>query len=486
MRKSNSFRLKLCAVLVSMLTAGVAVAGQATAKQIIYVDFDANAVKARAQLKMLKNMDVLGVNLKQHWAEVSVTAAELAQIQSQKIHIRKANYRLRELTVSKDGYLNPVQIRQALTDIHTQYPVITNLFEAGKTHRDRPIMALEISATPGDTNKPVVLFNAMHHAREVMTPEVIMHMAKILTAKYGSDAEVTSWLDHYRIVLVPQVNPDGNAMVADGELMWRKNAYQLKGRTVGVDLNRNYPAYWNYCNGSAGEPSSEIYRGPAPGSEPETRAMMRLVETLKPVADISYHSYSELILYPFGCNSVSNPAKDLFQSIGVSMNAKIRNDDNQRNAYTVGSIAEAIYEADGSDLDWQWKEHGVLAYCIEVNASSFRPNYNEWRNITVERQEGGWQALLRRMSQSGFRAHIQTNSPDEVRYAIKKVEGLRKIAFDGDAVNHAFALRSSTGLMYQLTEKGQYEITFYLREQPVRRLTVDVGDALVDLGNIEV
>ncbi len=486
MQKSNKFKLKLSAALVSLLISGVACAAQTPVKQIVYVDFDANADKAHAQLQLLKNMDVLGVNLKQHWAEVSVSDAELADLQKNKLQIRKANYRLRELRAGKDGYLNPVQVVQALTDIHTQYPTITSLFEAGKTHRNRSMMALEISAHPGDTNKPVVLFNAMHHAREVMTPEVIMHMAKVLTEKYGNDPEVTSWLDNYRIVLVPQVNPDGNAMVSEGDLMWRKNAYELKGRTVGVDLNRNYPAYWNYCRGSDGQPNSETYRGPSAGSEPETKAMMHLVETLQPVADISYHSYSELILYPFGCASVNNPAKDLFQSIGVKMNANIRNDSNQKNSYQVGPIAQTIYEADGSDLDWQWKEHGVLAYCIEVNASSFRPNYNQWRNVTVERQEGGWQSLLRRMSQSGFRAHVQSNDAQQIRYSLKKVEGSRKLAFDGDAPNRTFALRSSTGLMYQLTEKGKYEITFYQHSQPVKTLTVDVGDALVDLGNIEI
>ncbi len=214
--------------------------------------------------------------------------------------------------------------------------------------------------------------------------------------------------------------------------------------------------------------------------------MMHLVETLKPVADISYHSYSELILYPYGCESINNPSKDLFQSIGESMNAKIRNDQNRSNAYKVGPVATTIYEADGSDLDWQWKEHGVLAYCIEVNSNSFRPNYNEWRNITVERQEGGWQSLLRRMSQSGIRANIQTSLPNDVRYALKKIEGSRKLAFDGDAPNRTFSLRSSTGLMYQLTGKGQYEVTFFVHNQLIKTITLDVDDKIVDLGNIKL
>lgn len=473
-------------MLIALSITGNALASPTATKQIIYVDFDAQKDTAHAQMQLLKNMDVLGMNLKEHWAEVSVTETELQQLLKQKIHIRKAQHRLQELASSIDGYLNPKQIQQALTKIHNQYPSITNLFEVGKTHRDRPIMGLEISANPGDTNKPTVLFNGMHHAREVMTPEVIMHMATVLTEQYGSDAEVTNWLDNFRIILVPQVNPDGNAMVTEGNVMWRKNAYQFEGLTVGVDLNRNYPGYWNYCNGSSGNPFSEIYRGPTAGSEPETQAMMHLVETLKPVANISYHSYSELILYPNGCAKVNNPSKDLFQSIGDGMNAKIRNDNDQTHAYKVGTVAEVIYEADGSDLDWQWKEHGVLAFCIEVNAATFLPDYNKWRDITVQRQEGGWQALLTRLSQSGFRAHIQTANPNEVSYSLNKIEGSHKIAFDGDSPNRTFALRSSSGLMYQLTEKGTYEITFYLHNQPVKTLGVEVGDKLIDLGTIDI
>lgn len=486
MQNSIKFKLTLCFILFAIGITGSSFAAQTEATQIIYVDFDSKANVAHAQMQLLKKMDVLGMNLKEHWAEVSVTPAELRQLQKHNISIRKAHDSLQKLAGSIEGYLNPDQVRQALTDVNTNYPAITKLFEVGRTHQERQIMALEVSVNPGDPDKPVVLFNGMHHAREVMTPEVILHIAKVLTEKYSHDSNVTNWLNNYRIILVPQVNPDGNALVTDGHLFWRKNTYQLDGKIVGVDLNRNYPGYWNYCNGSSGDPSNNSYRGPAAGSEPETQAMMRLVETLKPIVNISYHSYSELILYPSGCTSINNPAKDLFQSIGESMNAKLRNDYNQTNAYDVGPIAEIIYEADGSDLDWQWKEHGVLAFCIEVNSSSFMPDYHVWRNVTVMRQEGGWQALLTRLSQSGFRAHIQTAKPDEVRYSLNKIEGLQKLSFDGDNPNRTFALRSSTGLMYQLTKPGTYEITFYRLNQPIKTIKVEIGNKMVDLGKIAI
>lgn len=485
MQNSFFLTIKWCLIVFFTLgTAGPVFAASSEARQIVYVDFDPRAEVAHAQLKLLKKMDVLGVNLKAHWAEVSVTPKELRQLQKHNLSIRKAHYSLQKLTNSFEGYLNPEQVRQALTEVNTNYPAITKLFEVGRTHQNRPILALEVSVNPGDPNKPVVLFNGMHHAREVMTPEVILHIAKVLTEQYGQDSKVTNWLNNFRIILVPQVNPDGNALVAGGNLFWRKNTYQLNGQIVGVDLNRNYPAYWNYCDGSSGNPSDEVYRGPSAGSEPETQAMMRLVERFKPIADISYHSFSELILYPNGCAGINNPSKDLFQSIGKSMNAKLRNDNNQTNAYQVGTIADVIYEADGSDLDWQWKEHGVLAFSIEVNSSSFMPDYHQWRDVTVRRQEGGWQALLTRLSQSGFRAYIETSKPEELRYSLKKIEGFQKVAFDGDDPSRTFVLRSDTGLLYQVTGMGTYEITFYRLEQPIKTINVEIGKKMVDLGKI--
>lgn len=487
MKKPSKISVTMLGILASALVTGNVFAGQAAdSKTVIYVDLDANANKAHEQMQSLRKMDVLGVNRKKHWAEVAVTKEELAQLQALKLSVRKAGNLTRLAASSSDKYLNPQQVVQALEQINSQYPAITKLFEAGKTHQQRSIMALEISAHVGDTDKPVVIFNGMHHAREVMTTEVVMQIAKVLTESYGKDRDVTNWLDQYRIVLVPQVNPDGNSFVANGELMWRKNAYEVDNTIYGVDLNRNYPAYWNYCNGSDGEPYSEVYRGPSSGSEPETQAMMNLESAYKPVAEISYHSYSEMILYPFGCSTVKNPSKDLFHSIGEAMNMKIRNDDNKLGAYAVGSVPELLYEADGSDIDWLWKEQGVLAFTIEVNQADFHPDYKTWRNVTVKRQVGGWKAMLRRMSQSGFRAHVQTATPDELSYSLKKIEGDRKIAFDTDAPERTFTLRSATGLLYQLTEKGKYEVTFYVNKKAVKTMTIDVGDMLVDLGDIAI
>jgi protein MpaA len=76
--------------------------------------------------------------------------------------------------------------------------------------------------------------------------------------------------------VVPEMNPDGVA--ADT----RQNAH-------GVDLNRNFPFDW--------EPISDptFYSGPHSASEPETRAVMRLVRRLRPAVTIWYHQHMDLV-----------------------------------------------------------------------------------------------------------------------------------------------------------------------------------------------
>jgi protein MpaA len=79
-------------------------------------------------------------------------------------------------------------------------------------------------------------------------------------------------LQGVQLWVIPSVNPDG------ARARTRKNVH-------GVDLNRNFPHRWR-----GGLPRSDgYYPGPAPASEPETKAVIDFVSEIKPQISVWYH-----------------------------------------------------------------------------------------------------------------------------------------------------------------------------------------------------
>ena len=91
------------------------------------------------------------------------------------------------------------------------------------------------------------------------------------------------------IIIVPEANPDGFADKA------RVNA-------SGVDINRNFPARsWR-----PEYPDKRHYPGKQPGTEPETRALISLLERYPPDLLITFHA-------ALGCVNWDGPAEKLAQ-----------------------------------------------------------------------------------------------------------------------------------------------------------------------------
>lgn len=333
--------------------------------------------------------DVAGIDWKSGEIEVLASEQELQLLKQQNIKF-EFNVNQQMLRNPDPEYMNPQKVEEALKRYQSNYPGLTELRSIGKSLEGRDIWAIKISSNPLVT-KPSILFNSMHHAREIMTPEVAIDIVDYLLTNSQANTDVQTWLEKYDVWVIPMFNVDGNNRMWNRDSMWRKNTRNGHG----VDLNRNYPGTWNSCNGSSGMTFSQTYRGPAAGSEPETQVMMKFVTQVRPVFNISYHSFSELVLYPYGCKP--GRAQQVVESIGKEMGRLL--------GYKAGTPWELLYNADGGDIDWMFQEMQVIPYVLELNSSSqggFHPDYRKWRDITVEKNRLGWQYLLKRMEGSAL------------------------------------------------------------------------------------
>lgn len=413
------------------------ITGSAMASESMIVRFDLTD----SMKKFLKQneFDVTGVNYKTMEIEALLSESELAQIKAQKTQIKFSFPQNLAMAPDQD-YKNPQEIEDFLRDVHAQYPDITELKSIGKSLEGRDIWAIKISDNVRvDEIEPAILVNGMHHAREVMTPEITTDMVSYLTSNYGKLAEVTKWVNDTEIWVIPMFNVDGNNKMWDGNSMWRKNTRNGHG----VDLNRNYPYGWNSCNGSSASTGAQDYRGTSPASEPETQAMMNMVAEIKPVFDISYHSYSEIVIYPYGCKPNRTPTEEAVEIIGAEIGKKID--------YKPGTAWELLYNADGGDIDWMYTAHQVIPYVIEVNSTwdGFHPNYKKMREKTVLRNRPGWQHLFTRLEGPSLQGRVANKAFDTI-----------KIMKAGDTkVSQTYKINPD-GSFYVILKAGNYDVSF--------------------------
>ena len=167
-----------------------------------------------------------------------------------------------------------------------------------------------------------------------------------------------------------------------------------------MDVNRNYPYDFNSCGGSSGNQHSDTYRGASPGSEPETQALMQLASDIKPKFNISYHSFSEIVIYPFGCQPKQIPSGDrqIYHGVGNELARRLIRDSGN-GSYQAGTSYELLYNVDGGSVDWMYGEEKIMSFVVEINSSSqgFQPSYQQWRDRTLKIQRKGWEYILEAM-----------------------------------------------------------------------------------------
>lgn len=248
-------------------------------------------------------------------------------------------------------------------------PAIATRFSVGTSLEGREIFGIRITG-PG-AGKPQVVLNGCQHAREWIAPAIGMYVADALIRGYGIDTELTGIVDTVEFHIIPIVNPDGYVYTHTSQRLWRKNRRNNGNGTTGVDLNRNWSYQWG-GSGSSGSGSSDIYRGASPFSEPETTAISNYMLSLpRASAHIDFHSFSQLILYPWGYtfNQLPEPTRTIFDDLANEISAVIQA---EHGAYYRPQPASDLYIADGIASDWSYSE-GMWGFTIEL-----RPDENSF------------------------------------------------------------------------------------------------------------
>ncbi|MEU4675407.1 M14 family zinc carboxypeptidase [Micromonospora sp. NPDC023737] len=209
------------------------------------------------------------------------------------------------LPTGRVSYRTLEETESEMRELERRYPDKVKVFELSRRSLlGHPILGMEITSDVDTySGKPAFLTSGLHHAREWPTLEFTMEFAWDVLENYGTDRQIRNLVDSTRLIIVPAVNPDGyqmsrerihemkrkNCRVAAGAVPTWEQCASPDAAPLGVDLNRNYGAFWG-GPGSSASPTAENHHGAAPYSEPEIAAMTDLLNSHQVVVAVNNHT----------------------------------------------------------------------------------------------------------------------------------------------------------------------------------------------------
>jgi hypothetical protein len=287
-------------------------------------------------------------------------------------------------------YRSIEKITRTISRYEFKYPDLVHVETIGKsTAWQMPINAIKVSDNAGSReDEPRILFVGVHHAREPIGANICLDLIGRLCEGYYTNDRIKKWLDEIEVWFVPVLNPDGYKYIHDNNLgfpWWRKNLRDNDGDGVfnplvdGVDLNRNYN--YNWTQGGDGKPGSWFYRGRKAFSESETQALRRFAIRENFVIGISYHSYGESVLYPWG-NFNEPPDMALIYQTAKTLASKIKRETG-KGSYSILPLNGRV----GQSSIWMYGKLAVIDYIVEVG-TKYYPDADKVPSILYQQFRG--------------------------------------------------------------------------------------------------
>lgn len=340
------------------------------------------------------------------------------------VPVENTNRKTATLTSQKYAHYPKLDsMYQWIERLRKQYPDLLAVEQIGKsTSMKLPLYALKVSDNASqEEDESAVLFSALHHAREPIGGILCMTLVEKLLQEYRADAATQRLVDALEIWTVPIVNPEGYKYIFDNELSfpwWRKNLRDNDNDGIfnpvidGVDLNRNYN--YNWQQGGEDNPASWFYRGAKPFSESEINAMQALAVRENIVAGLSFHSYGEVVLYPWG-NFYAAPDQELIYEVGQNLATRMRK--------LSGSTTYSLLPLNGrvgQSSVWMYGQLRAVDFIVELGDEYFANARNT--NKIVEEALAGIDYFLNRVLVANIRGHVldaRTGEPLIARILVK-------------------------------------------------------------------
>ncbi len=413
----EAFRLKLVEV---------ATPTQAAKRLVQALDLDLTEHGGDGTLQLVLHSSAEEAKLRDAGFTPKVVVADLitmaAQNAAETLRYRATTARS-ALPSQRTDYRHLADYESEMKMLAQQNPGLVKLITLpNKSLEGRPILALEIAKDVNVADgRPTFVQTGVHHAREWPSGEHAMEYAYDLIRGFGKDERITRIVTQGRTVVVPIVNVDGfnlsreapvdlgtaaamanlpteaneqlpiadpaytaailadqssgsfaykrrNCRVKDGAMPAEGECGTMASRTLGTDPNRNYGALWGGA-GADFTPTSDIYRGAAPFSEPETQNIQALVSTRQATALITNHTFSNLILRPPGVRA---------QGVSVDETALKALSDGMAAQNGYASIpGYQLYDTTGTTEDWSYAATGGFGYTFEIGSEQFHPPFPE-------------------------------------------------------------------------------------------------------------
>lgn len=290
------------------------------------------------------------------------------------------------LPTGRVTYRTLIETNLEIERIAATYPDLVRRFALPhKSLLGQTVWALEISRDVNNSAwKPAFLMTGLQHSREWPTVELTMEFVNDILMNSKSDLEIGRLLDNMRLLVVPVVSPDGyemsrtllveqkrrNCRVEDGKIPTFEQCANPANRMTGVDLNRNYAAFWG-GSGASVSPRGDSYRGAAPFSEPEVRNIRDLMATNQVVVALSNHTPDERVLRAPSAVEEPVPADivpydSLAQALGRDLN------------WPAGPWPEIYYTASGTMEEFGYYSAGTFGFTFEntPGGRGFHPAYS--------------------------------------------------------------------------------------------------------------